>query len=414
MDAETWNALVAKLPKAHILQTWEWGQIKAKYGWNPIPLLWVRDNERQDVDGIQTIDLSVSQKGGMNRHSSFVRRSHAALLRSTQPLAAALVLKRSISFGGVTARLTVMYIPKAPVLQDWEDLALRRRVLEDLHALGHQHGAIFVKIDPDVTIGTGEPNTPESQEDPTGIDIKEQLINRGWIFSSEQVQFRNTVLVDLTPTEEELLAKMKQKTRYNIRLAGRRGVVVRVGDENDLDLLYKMYAETSVRDGFVIRDKDYYSTVWSTYIRNNYTNSDQSAHPNAEPLIAEVEGEPVAALVIFRFGGSAWYLHGMSRPVHRKKMPNYLLQWEAMCRAKSAGCKIYNLWGAPDDFSEKDPMWGVYRFKSGFGGYVLRTIGAWDLPIRPFWYKVYTQLLPRLLNVLRHRGVKRTKLVVLD
>jgi lipid II:glycine glycyltransferase (peptidoglycan interpeptide bridge formation enzyme) len=207
---------------------------------------------------------------------------------------------------------------------------------------------------------------------------------------------------------------MKQKTRYNIRLARRRGVVVRVGGEDDLDLLYQMYAQTSLRDGFAIRDKDYYATLWKAFFQRLHSNHGCTANPYAEPLIAEVEGEPVAALVIFRFGGCAWYLHGMSLPVHRKKMPNYLLQWEAMRRAKSAGCKIYNLWGAPDDFSENDPMWGVYRFKSGFGGEVLRTIGAWDLPVRPLWYRIYTQFLPRLLDVLRRRGTKRTKLMVLD
>jgi peptidoglycan pentaglycine glycine transferase (the first glycine) len=129
----------------------------------------------------------------------------------------------------------------------------------------------------------------------------------------------------------------------------------------------------------------------------------------AEPLIAEVDGEPVGAVVIYHHAGKAWYLHGMSLEAHRRKMPNYLLQWEAMRRARQVGCRQYDLWGAPDTFDESDSMWGVYRFKDGFGGQVVRTIGAWDLPLRPLVYRLYTQALPRILNLLRRQGQARTR-----
>jgi lipid II:glycine glycyltransferase (peptidoglycan interpeptide bridge formation enzyme) len=122
-----------------------------------------------------------------------------------------------------------------------------------------------------------------------------------------------------------------------------------------------------------------------------------------------VDGEAVAALIVFRFCGKAWYLYGMSRSLHREKMPNYLLQWEAMRRAKAAGCTVYDLWGAPEVFNESDPLWGVFRFKLGLGGVVHRTIGAWDLPIRPVLYRLYTHLLPRLLAIMRRRGQARTQ-----
>jgi lipid II:glycine glycyltransferase (peptidoglycan interpeptide bridge formation enzyme) len=208
-------------------------------------------------------------------------------------------------------------------------------------------------------------------------------------------------MVDLSPSEDEMLARMKQKTRYNVRLAGRRGVRVRVGTKEDLSMLYKMYAETSVRDGLVIRDEGYYQTVWQTFM--------QSDTPTCEPLIAEVEGKAVAAIFVFYFAGSAYYLYGMSREVHREKMPNYLLQWEAIRRAKAAGCKTYDLWGAPDEFDESDSMWGVFRFKQGLGGEVLRTLGAWDYSPGPFWYKLYSEILPRILDLMRSRGKSRTK-----
>jgi len=102
-------------------------------------------------------------------------------------------------------------------------------------------------------------------------------------------------------------------------------------------------------------------------------------------------------------------MHGMSRVAHRKKMPNYLLQWEAMRRARSNGIKSYDLWGAPEIFDESDTLWGVFRFKRGLGGQVFRTIGAYDLPVKPVYYKLYTQILPRVLNFFRYRGNQETK-----
>ncbi len=358
-----WNALIARLPNPHLLQTLEWAQVKSTYGWRPYFLVW----------------------------------------DPPEPSAAALVLRRTIPIRGFAARLSVLYVPKGPLL-DWGDSALRRRVLDDLQTFARRRGAIFLKIDPDVILGRGVPGSEGASEDAGGQEVRVELERRGWRFSSDQVQFRNTVWIDLTASEEELLARMKQKTRYNVRLAARKGVTVRPGTEDDLGMLYRMYAETSVRDGFVIRDEAYYRTVWQTFLR--------AGEPRCEPLIAEVEGEPVAALFLFLFAGRAYYLYGMSRRAHREKMPNYLLQWEAMRRAKSAGCTLYDLWGAPDVFDERDGMWGVYRFKSGLGGEVVRTLGAWDYPARPFWYRLYTQVMPRLLDVMRARGKARTRQAV--
>jgi peptidoglycan pentaglycine glycine transferase (the first glycine) len=195
---------------------------------------------------------------------------------------------------------------------------------------------------------------------------------------------------------------MKQKTRYNVRLAERKGVRVRTGNANDLPLLYHLYAETSIRDGFVIRSEEYYYNTWQTFLQAGL----------AEALIAEVEGEPVAAIVIFTFAGKAWYVYGMSNEAHREKMPNYLLQWHAIQHAQSRGCSSYDLWGAPDEFNETDPLWKVYRFKDGLGGRIVRHVGAWDLPTRPAIYKLYTNTLPQFLNILRQKGKADTKKTV--
>ena len=385
--AADWNDLIAGLPGPHLLQTWEWSRVKARYGWEPMPYLW-----RENL--LEAFDPSRSAQGKP--------------LESNKLVAATMILKRRIPIRGLGARLNILYIPKGPLL-DWSNEPLRTRVLDDLQSFARKQGAIFLKIDPDVVLGTGIPE--RSPTSPVVGIVKRQnndeqavisaLGRRGWLFSSDQIQFRNTIMIDLSPSEDELLAHMKQKTRYNVRLACKKGVAVRVGKMDDLPMLYKMYAETSARDGFIIRDEDYYLTVWQTFM--------ESKTPACEPLIAEVSGEPVAAIFIFYFAGRAYYLYGMSREAHREKMPNYLLQWEAMLRAKAAGCNLYDLWGAPDVFDESDPMWGVFRFKEGLGGQVVRTLGAWDFTPKPLWYKLYSEVIPRMLDVMRSRAKSKPR-----
>ena len=387
--SNSWNSWVASFPEAHLLQTHQWGQVKARYGWKPIYMVW--SGKREQALSFQTIeDLPELGKG---------------------PQALALVLQRSISMHGLATRLNILYVPKGPLLSDWGNGSLRKRVLDDLRGLGRQLDAIFMKIDPDVCLGTGIPGKPEAEEAIRGSQVVGDLLVNRWRFSGEQVQFRNTMLIDLDGPEDELLVRMKQKTRYNIRLAERKGVEVRSGGSDDLDLLYRMYAETSVRDGFVIREERYYQDLWRAFLPGA-GEPRSSDRPVVYPLIAEVAGEPVAAILVFVFGGKAWYLFGMSRDLHREKMPNHLLQWEAMRLAKASGCHTYDLWGAPDDFQEGDPLWGVYRFKEGLGGRVVRHIGAWDLPLKPVYYKMYTEFLPRLLEIWRRRGKTETKRVL--
>jgi lipid II:glycine glycyltransferase (peptidoglycan interpeptide bridge formation enzyme) len=292
-------------------------------------------------------------------------------------------------------------------LLDWTDQPLRERALDDLQSFAKKQGAVFLKMDPDVRLGTGVPGADGSTEERLGADLQAGLTRRGWVYSADQIQFRNSVLIDLRPSEEELLARMKQKTRYNVRLAEKKGVAVRAGTTADLAALYRMYAETSVRDGFVIRDEGYYQTVWQTFMSNVKSPISNLQSPITIPLIAEVDGEPVAGLFLFMFAGRAYYVYGMSRDSHREKMPTYLLQWEAMKRAKSAGCAVYDLWGAPEIFDETDSMWGVYRFKEGLGGRVVRTLGAWDYAPNKFWYRMYSEFIPRLLDVMRSRGKRK-------
>jgi peptidoglycan pentaglycine glycine transferase (the first glycine) len=355
--------------------------VKAKYGWVPYYAVWGGGGE-----------FRVTQDDTLL--SSFLFPITAATL----------ILKRTVSFRGLV-KASILYAPKGP-LMDWTNEPLRMRVLNDLQSIAKQQKAIFIKMDPDVELGRGIPGGEGDVSDQNGQAVMAELKRRGWGYASDQIQFQNTVLIDLGPTEEEMLARMKPKTRYNVRLAEKKGVTLRVGTLEDLPMLCKMYAETSVRDGFVIRNEEYYLAVWTTFMSKV---EGQMSQPHAIPLIAEVDGEAVAAIFLFMFGERAYYVYGMSRNVHREKMPTYLLQWEAMKIAKSHGCEIYDLWGAPEVFDESDSMWGVYRFKEGLGGEVVRTLGAYDFAPNKFLYKLYAEVMPRVLDFMRFRGKEKTK-----
>jgi peptidoglycan pentaglycine glycine transferase (the first glycine) len=346
-EAQTWDCALCSLPNPHILQSWAWGEFKSRHGWRATRLLF--------------------QEGG-------------------RTVAAASVLQRRLS----RLPVSILYVPKGPAL-DWTDAQLAARILEELERLARRQRVLFIKLDPDVYHPGDAPafsSRPACAPEVAGL-----LSSRGWRFSDEQIQFRNTLLLDLTCSEVELLAAMKQKTRYNVRLAARRGVVVHQGTVTDLDTVYQLYAETARRDGFVIRPLEYYRDAWGSFLQEGL----------AHLLLASFEGETVAALVLFTFGPAAWYMYGTSSDRHRKHMPNHLLQWEAIRYAKAVGCTLYDLWGAPDELDGSDPMWGVVRFKLGLGGQLARGLGAWDLPVHRAGYRLYTEVIPRYLAWLRAR-----------
>ncbi len=270
------------------------------------------------------------------------------------------VLLRRLPLG-----FSLAYIPRGPVGSDWQ--ALWPEVSRDCR----QHKAILIKVEPDVWESPG--------------DTSLHALN-GFRPSSQTIQPPRTMVVSLEGDEETLLNRMKQKTRYNIRLAQKKEVKVR--PSNDFRCFHDMMLATAARDGFDVHSLDYYRTAYSLF------------HPpgKCELLLAEYADQPLAALMVFAHGQRAWYFYGASSDLERNRMPAYLLQWEAMRWARAQGCREYDLWGIPDasegeleaGFEKRtEGLWGVYRFKRGFGGQVKRTIGAWDYPYYPLLYRLY-------------------------
>jgi len=264
-----------------------------------------------------------------------------------------------ILFRRLPLGFTVGYIPKANFDQS---------LLPEIDSACKKHHAIFLKFEAD------------------SWDSESILHPSSFILSKHNIQPPRTIIVDIRGSEEEILAKMKPKTRYNTRLAEKKGVTVRAWD--DIESFHKMILVTGGRDGFGIHSLEYYKRVYKLL------------HPNdlGEILVAEYEGKPLAALFVARNGNRAYYLYGASTDEERNRMPTYLLQWEAMKWAKVRGCEEYDLWGVPDEEeatleanfeSRHDRLWGVYRFKRGFGGELKRAAQAMDRVYNPLLYKLY-------------------------
>jgi len=209
-----------------------------------------------------------------------------------------------------------------------------------------------------------------------------------FILSRHNIQPPRTIVIPIDGNEETIMSRMKPKCRYNIRLAEKKGVTIRAWD--DISAFHEMMTVTGGRDNFGVHSKEYYQRAYELF------------HPKGtcELLVAEYEGRPLASLMVFANGKRARYVYGASNDHERNRMPTYLLQWEAIRWAKAHGCDEYDLWGVPDENEETleanfesrhDGLWGVYRFKRGFGGEVKRAAQALDRVYNPLLYWLYTK-----------------------
>jgi lipid II:glycine glycyltransferase (peptidoglycan interpeptide bridge formation enzyme) len=200
------------------------------------------------------------------------------------------------------------------------------------------------------------------------------------------IQPPSTVIVDLCRPEREILASMKPKTRYNVRLAEKRGVRVEEGTEADLEPWYELYRETSARDRIAIHSLRYYRGLFETAAGRTAAGE---AAPSVRLLLARAGGELLAGNLVLFWKRSAVYLTGASSGAQRNLMPTYALQWAAMRAAKAAGCETYDLYGCPPAADASHPMYGLYQFKTGFSAAITERWGTWDAPVSPAVYAAY-------------------------
>ncbi|MCL2609730.1 MAG: peptidoglycan bridge formation glycyltransferase FemA/FemB family protein [Treponema sp.] len=246
-------------------------------------------------------------------------------------------------------------------------------------------GTCFIRFDP-----------PWQSENLPGL-----LLPAPFRRASADIQAPDTVIVSLSPSEAELLAGMKPKWRYNVALAGKRGVTVSVGNpETDLGLFYGLLEKTARRDGIAVHGIGYY--------RRLFERAAGESGVTLRLYMARHEGDCLAGIVVLHRGSTATYLYGASADLKRNLMAPYALQWRAMRDAKAAGCAEYDLFGIPPDADPDHPMVGLYRFKTGFGGKIVHRPGSWDFPAKPLPYRAFrlAESLRKKLRDLRKRHRK--------
>ena len=345
-ERQEWDEHVSVAPSGHLLQSYAWGEFKARYGWQ------------------------------VERY----------LATAADGVAAAQVMWRATPLGAIG------YVPRGPAISEGA-IEAAGRLVQGISEQARSRGAIFL---------SAEPNQPDPSP----------LPRLGFRQGGETAQPRASLVIDLTLDLEELSRRQHPKTRYNINLAARKGVRVRLGDESDVSTFCRLMVETGQRNGFAVRPEAYYRDALACL------------GDSAELLVAEHEGDFLGGIMLARFNGDAIYLYGASSSVKRNLMPTQLLQWEAMRRAKEQGLQRYDLWGVPAELADsarpdgsddgelpearigdETGLWGVYRFKRGFGGRLVAYSRAQDLVFNSRRYWLWQRAVPRVLALLRRRRV---------
>ena len=327
-----WNNFIANSPKGHIFQSYQWGELKSKTGWKPIRLV-VKQNSKI--------------------------------------LAAISILERKIP----KINKTVLYAPRAPVI-DKENLNHFTTLVYKIKEIASRDKSIFLKIDPDILT-----------EDDWLSDVlikcgfRKPIIKEALGGIQPSCVFRLSLKKDL----EEIFKQMSSKTRYNIRLAHKKGVIVKKdNDVKRLPFFYKLLLETCIRDKFTVRSYPYFKNIWEILVQNNL----------AHFFFAYYQSQPIAATLALTIGDKSWYIYGASSNSYRNVMPNYALQWEMIKWAKENKCTFYDFRAVPCQFISNKPLSGLYRFKKGFSPHFCQFIGEYDLVFDKFFYNLWIYTLP--------------------
>lgn len=339
-NRDRWNAFVESQATGNITQTWEWAELGSRLG------------ER-------ALRLGAIDDAGTLRGALLVIVERAPVVG--QPY---------------------LYAPRGPVCDDPNSPALAA-LFDYTRGVAKERGAFMLKVEPNVADG-----------DQAWLDALAKLGLRRNPFATHP---RRSWALDITPDEATLLAGMKEKWRYNIRLSSRKGVTVREGrDSADRDTFYTLYRETAERDGIFIHDQRHYDDFLRLY----------GERDAAALLIAEYEGQPIAALIVARCGAVATYMFGASSNRERNRMPNHLLQWTAIQWAKARGCKLYDFRAIAETLEPGEDMYSLYTYKQGFGGFSLFTLETHDYVYQPAVYWAYMRALRLKRRIVRWRRAR--------
>ena len=301
---------------SHVIQSWEWGEFRQKMG----------------------LDLA--------RFGHFEGKK--------------LVLAYQLTFHPVPILgQTIGYLPKGPTPN--------KLMVESLLSIAKEKRAAFVKIEPNEEVHSSQ----------FTVHSLEKL---GLVKSKKSLFTKYNFLIDLTKPEEQLLSAMHPKTRYNIKVAQKKGVEVYESTEDrDFEIYLKLYFETTKRQKYFGHTPHYHRLMWETLRKSDM----------ARLLIARYQKKPLVAWMLLNFGDTLYYPYGGSSTEHKEIMASNLVAWEAIKLGKKLGFKIFDMWGAlgpePD---VNDPWYGFHRFKAGYGGKLVEYVGTYDLVLNPTTYKI--------------------------
>lgn len=346
-SVDAWDTFVRQHPRGHLLQQSFWGVLKSAAGWH-----------------VQRIAVAGNQEPepGENAPRPGLLAGAHLLLRTR--------------YG-----VSVAYVPRGPLLSG--NATIDDVLINALDRYARRHRAVFLRLEPEVL-----------EDDPDADMLHSWLLLKGFQ-PADPIQPRSTIHLDLSPSTERLLAAMSKGHRADIRRAERQNVTVRAGCGCDIDSFYAILQSTGQRAAFGIHTRAYYQLAW------------EAAGENSLLLLAEQDGQATAAHMVFTDAQTGFYLYSGASEAGLKSGANHLLQWHAIQWTKERGCTRYDMWGIPDALgcaatatsddertalearAQQDPLIGVYRFKKGFGGKVVRYLPAYDrvylAPLYALW-----------------------------
>jgi len=306
LGAQAWDALLLAQPEGNLLQSWKWGELQARFGWQ-----------------VERLAFHAGHSG----------------VCSLQRTAA-------VFPGGAT-----YYVPRGPAVAERERLL----VLDTLERRAAAGGGLVLRVEPNALVGDEWPAFFEG---------------RGFV-KGKAVQPEATRLLRIDLDPESLKAGFKPKTRYNLNLAEKKGV--RVAGSRDVATFARLATATGKRQGVHLPGVSYYQAALEIF----------GPSDEVRLYLAEHEGDTLCGIMVFRFGKTAYYLFGGSSDLKRELMPNYLLHWQAILDFRALGCDTYDWWGIPEEPAPDHPWFGLYRFKTGFGGETVRYTGLYEHVLRP-------------------------------
>jgi lipid II:glycine glycyltransferase (peptidoglycan interpeptide bridge formation enzyme) len=345
---DEWDEFIASNPNGSFLQSWAWGDFQEAFGRK----VW-----------------------------------RLAAMENNKIMSAALIIKHSLPFGW-----NYFYCPRPIIKVKSGKLKVKSFFFEEVKKMVEKEKAIFLRVDPTENSSQspfkkGEKFIPLFTKSCPVLDTGGV---RGVSRPTKPNQPQHTLILDVTKSEEEILARMKQKTRYNIRLAERKGVKIKkISQPNNQEIqtFLNLSAQTSERDKFQIHPKEYYQKMLKILCVNS----------TAKLFLAEYQNEIIAANIVIFFSGKAIYSHGASSNIHREAMAPYLLHWEQIKEAKKLSCQSYDFWGIEKMTKtgscpslDKTRSWsGITRFKKGFGGEEISYPESYDIIFKPILYVIY-------------------------